>query len=349
MKKNRRHEQLLGVLEAHGEDRVVSTRELAEQLDVSEMTVRRDLYELDQEGLIKRVHGGAILPQRQSAPPTKPGRIGILRTSGKDKFTDPFFSQVLEGADRRLQASGYRPEYIFSYADVHTREQARDLLHQYPTDAILLIGAYSSDSVEYLAENVRVLVTTTSTLGPMHDAILLDGVTGIREMVDHLVKLRRRRLGFITGYYDSREMGFCESIAAHNLPNDPALRVRVAEEGTKTWSMPMGQEGAEALMSQGNPPDALVCASDRLAIGAMQWLHMNGFRVPEDVAVTGFDNIADSEFTIPPLTTMHVHKQLIGSLAAERAIRRIEDPEEVPLQITTPTTMVIRQSCGADL
>jgi len=79
----------------------------------------------------------------------------------------------------------------------------------------------------------------------------------------------------------------------------------------------------------------------------MQWLHQNGFRVPEDIAVTGFDNIADSEFTIPPLTTVHVHKRLIGSLAAERVIRRIENPDEVPLQIVTPTSVIIRQSCGA--
>jgi LacI family transcriptional regulator len=99
-------------------------------------------------------------------------------------------------------------------------------------------------------------------------------------------------------------------------------------------------------MNQKNPPDAIVCASDRIAIGAMQWLHQNGFRIPDDIAVTGFDNISDSEFTIPPLTTVHAHKELIGALAAERAIRRIENPNEVPLQIVTPTSVIIRQSCG---
>jgi LacI family transcriptional regulator len=109
----------------------------------------------------------------------------------------------------------------------------------------------------------------------------------------------------------------------------------------------MGQRGTAVLMNLKKPPDAIVCASDRLAFGAMQWLHQNGFRVPEDISVTGYDNIPDSEFTIPALTTVHVHKELLGVLAAERAIRRIEDPNEVPLQIMTPTSAIIRQSCGA--
>ena len=347
MKKPQRHSSVLDLLEKDSDDRVVSTRELAEHLGVSEMTIRRDLHELAQQDLIQRVHGGATLPRHRTMSSERRGQIGILRTSGKDRYTDPFFSEVLEGADRELQASGYRAAYIFSYSDVHTRKQARDLLQNYPADGILLIGSYSSESVEYLKENVRVLVSTTSSLGPDHDAILMDEYNGIRTLVDHLATLGRQRLAFVTGYYDLREKGFMEGIQANNLPNDPELRVRVAEEGFRTWTSQLGQRGAAIIMNQDNPPDAIVCASDRLAIGTMQWLHQNGFRVPEDIAVTGFDNIADSEFTIPPLTTVHVHKRLIGSLAAERVIRRIENPDEVPLQIVTPTSVIIRQSCGA--
>jgi DNA-binding LacI/PurR family transcriptional regulator len=99
-------------------------------------------------------------------------------------------------------------------------------------------------------------------------------------------------------------------------------------------------------MRLAKPPDAIVCASDRLAIGAIQWLHQHRLRVPTDVAVTGFDDIPEAAFTIPPLTTVHVHKHLIGELAAERVVRRIENEDEVPLLIQTPTRLVIRQSCG---
>jgi DNA-binding LacI/PurR family transcriptional regulator len=69
--------------------------------------------------------------------------------------------------------------------------------------------------------------------------------------------------------------------------------------------------------------------------------------VPDDIAITGFDNIADSAFTAPSLTTVHVHKQLMGELAAERVVKRIENEDEIPLLIQTPTHLVIRQSCGS--
>ncbi|RPJ00871.1 MAG: DeoR family transcriptional regulator [Chloroflexi bacterium] len=347
MTKKQRHHAILEVLQKDGSERVVSTREFAEHLGVSEMTIRRDLQELDRQGKVQRMHGGAVLPQRSSVPTGRRGQIGILLTFGKDKYTDPFFSEVLQGADRKLQEAGYRAAYVFGFAEVYTREQARALLQNYPVDGIILIGAHYSRSVEYLKEHAKVLVSTNYSLGPERDAILLDGRTGVRALVDHLARLGRRRLGFITGYNDSREEGFIEGIRANYLPDNLELRVRLVQSSFESWTPEMGQRGAAMLMQQHQPPDAIVCASDRIALGAMQWIHQNGFRVPDDVAVTGFDNIPGSEFTIPPLTTVHVHKELIGALAAERAIRRIENPDEIPLQIITPTSVIIRQSCGA--
>lgn len=346
MNKQQRLDLVLEALETAGGERLVNTRELAERLDVSEMTIRRDLHELTQKGLIRRVHGGATLLRRQGVAVDQHRQVGILRTSGKDKYMDPFFSEVLEGADRKLQEMGYRAAYIFSFAEVYTKEQARDLLNNYPAEAIILIGTHFSRSVEYLRKNAKVVVATMYSLGSDYDAILMDGFTGIHALVGHLARLGRRRLGFITGYYDSREQGFIEGIKANKLPDDPELRVRLVQGNFESWAPELGQRGADILMHLKNPPDAIVCASDRLAIGAMQWLHQNGYRVPDDIAVTGFDNIHGSEYTIPPLTTIHVHKKLIGALAAERAIRRLENPDEIPLQIVTPTSMIIRQSCG---
>jgi DNA-binding LacI/PurR family transcriptional regulator len=109
----------------------------------------------------------------------------------------------------------------------------------------------------------------------------------------------------------------------------------------------MGYRGAEQLMQIATPPDAIICASDRLAIGVMQWLHQHGLHVPEDIAVTGSDNIPESAYTIPPLTTLNVHTHLIGSLAAERVVKRIENEQEIPLFIQTPVELIVRNSSSA--
>jgi DNA-binding LacI/PurR family transcriptional regulator len=138
-----------------------------------------------------------------------------------------------------------------------------------------------------------------------------------------------------------------DGVKANDLPTNAELCVLVPF-GLDGWTPELGHIGAQQLMQLPNPPDAIVCASDRIAIGAIQWLHQHNFNVPEDIAVTGFDNIAESAFTVPSLTTVHVHKQLMGELAAERAVKRIENEQEIPLFIQTPTQLVIRQSCGSE-
>jgi DNA-binding LacI/PurR family transcriptional regulator len=296
------------------------------------------------DGLLRRHHGGAsVIPSRQE-PIRK--EIGIVLVSTTGKYSDPFFNAILEGADYRLQELGYRISYINTQSEIRTPDQARNLLESHPVDGIILVGYVSTESIEYLKTNVRALVQTIESLGSDLDTVSFDGYHGMRKMIDHLVKLGHKRLGFIAGDADMRQKAFMDGVQAHGLSDSLELRVLVSF-GLDGWTPELGHIGTEQLMQLSTPPDAIVCASDRIAIGAIQWLHQHNIRVPADIAVTGFDNITESAFTVPPLTTVHVHKQLMGRLAAERAVKRIESTEEIPLLIQTPTHLVIRQSCGS--
>jgi DNA-binding LacI/PurR family transcriptional regulator len=345
MNKEQRQSHILQLIQQSNGDHLLGTRELAEQLGVSEMTVRRDLQELSQEGLVRRQHGGATQNRRA----TEHKEIGVLLVSKAGKFSDPFFNAVLEGVDRKLQELGYRIAYINTWVEVNTAAQARTLLKSHPVSGIILLGMpFGVESVEYFQANVHALIQTTEPSGSTIDTITFDGYDGMRQMVDYLVSRGYRRLGYVTGLYECRYKGFMDRIKANGLPDDSELCILVPA-GLEGWTPELGHIGAQQLMQLSNPPDAIVCASDRLAIGAIQWLHQHNYRVPEDVAVTGFDNIDESAFTVPPLTTVHIHKQLIGELAAERVIRRIENEQEIPLLIQTPTHLVVRQSCGTKM
>ena len=343
MNKEERQSLIIHLIEQSEDRHVFGTRELAERFGVSEMTVRRDLHELSRGGLLQRLHGGAS-PVRQKVN-KHVGEIGILLVSETGKYSDPFYNAILEGADRKLQELAYRIAYINTQSEIRTASQARDLLRSYPVDGIILVGYVGKDSIDYLKANVRALIQTTEPFGSDLDTVSFDGEYGMRQMVDHLVKHGYRRLGFITGKYDMRQKAFTEGVQAHGLSADDALCITVSY-GLDGWTPDLGHRGAQQLMELSNPPDAIVCASDRIAIGAIQWLHQHNIRVPEDVAVTGFDNIIESAFTVPSLTTVHIHKQLMGELAAERAVKRIENENEIPLHIQTPASLVIRQSCG---
>ncbi len=345
MNKEERQNRILELIDRTDGRKVLGTRQLAEQFGVSEMTVRRDLQELAQGGMLRRQHGGAASLRPPSDQYHK--EIGILLESKTAKYSDPFFNAVLEGTDRKLQQLGYRIAYINTGAEVITTEHARNLLRSVSVSGIIVVGPpLGSESIDYLKANVRALVGTLESLGNDHDVVTFDGYSGIKSVVDHLVGRGCRRLGFVTGHYDFRQQGFVDGAAAHGLPLDPDLFVSVPF-GIDGWTPELGHIGARHLMGLANPPDAIVCASDRIAIGVIQWLHENNYRVPEDVAVTGFDNITESAFTVPSLTTVHVHKELMGELAAERVVRRIENEDEIPLYIQTPTKLVIRHSCGS--
>jgi LacI family transcriptional regulator len=186
-------------------------------------------------------------------------------------------------------------------------------------------------------------VIMVESLGREFDSVTFDGYDGIRQIVDHLVQRGRRRIAFIAGHFDARQQGYMDALQAHGLSADPEWCIHVPY-GLDGWTRDLGHTGAEQLLRLPKRPDAIVCASDLIAIGAIQRLHQYGLRVPDDMAVTGFDDITESAFTVPPLTTVHVHKQLMGALAAERIVKRFENPEEIPLLIQTPTQLVIRQS-----
>lgn len=344
MKKSDRHNLILEAVQNSPPEQLLSTKDFAEQFDVSETTIRRDFQELANAGLIQRQYGGAH-PIRQS-PPTQLGNIGIILASRMDKYRDPFFNIVLEGADKKLGELGYHVAYIKTFYDVQTPQQAKELLDTFDVDGLILLGTTRDESINYLRENYSPIVTITDMRGVEDDAVLFDGVRGMTLMIEHLSKLGYRRPGYISGNIDLRYQGFIDAITIYGMENASSLH-QIITKLPAGWTPEMGESGTQVLMSQKIKPDVIVCASDRLAIGAMQWLHLHGYRVPDDIAVTGFDNISDSEFTFPPLTTINVHKTLLGEIAAERIVRRIENPDEVYLKIIVPTSLVIRQSCGS--
>lgn len=344
MKKSERQLLILERAQDTAPQELLSTRDLAQQFAVSETTIRRDFQEMAEAGLIQRQYGGAY--QSRAPQATIRGHVGVLLVSRIDKYRDPFYNMVLEGVDRALERLGYQIAFVKTLHEIDTTAQASQLLDAYAFNGLILLGTAGSESIRYLRQHFSPIVTMTDKHDIEDDLVLFDGRRGMRLMVKHLADLGHRRLGFIAGYDDIRYDGFLGGLAACGLDSAPSLH-QILQPGPSGWTPDLGERGAKNLMALDRKPDAIVCASDRLAIGAMRWLQSSGYQVPHDIAVTGFDNIPDSDFTYPPLTTVHVHKVRMGEIAAERIAKRIEDPDDLFLKITTPVSLVLRQSCGS--
>ena len=152
-------------------------------------------------------------------------------------------------------------------------------------------------------------------------------------------------LAFLAGPPDSpdsgeRFEGFCEALRQAGLPapGEPAASGGFTEAG--------GQQAVTAMLAAGRPPRAIVCGNDEMAIGALIALRGGRLRVPADVAVTGFDDIAAAHHVQPGLTTVRQPMRELGEQSVRMLLGRLADPAAPRQSLTLPTRTVIRRSCG---
>ncbi len=163
---------------------------------------------------------------------------------------------------------------------------------------------------------------------------------------EYLIGLGHRRIGFLGGRPDLesarlREQGFRQALVAAGIGLDPDL-VRVGG-----YQLETAEEPARQLLQLARPPTAIFAANDLTAIQTMQVAGSLGLSVPDDLSVIGFDNVPESALTEPGLTTIEQPIQKMGFEAVRVLIGLIDKTLSDTLQLTLPTTLVVRQSCRA--
>lgn len=160
---------------------------------------------------------------------------------------------------------------------------------------------------------------------PVVDHVWVDNVAAAQAVTELLIARGHRRVG-VLGVMRSassrlREQGFRRAFAAARLPIDPALEIPV-----RCWDPASGYESARSWLSDHEPPDALFCFTDSLALGALHALAEAGVRVPDDVSVVGYDDVPEAAHYTPPLTTVTFDKAAFAEAVLARLALRIADP-----------------------
>lgn len=167
---------------------------------------------------------------------------------------------------------------------------------------------------------------------------------GIEKVVDYLHAMGHRRLGFVghhavLGPINERMKAVMDAVARF-----PELEVRSAAD---TDTLEGGRQAARDLMGSGYQPTAIICVNDIMAVGALRELRERGLRVPQDISVTGFDNVKLSEFCSPALTTVHIPRDRIGHIISERLAPTAERPDGAgDHEIVIDPEFVLRDSTG---
>ncbi|EWM67342.1 transcriptional regulator, LacI family [Micromonospora sp. M42] len=206
--------------------------------------------------------------------------------------------------------------------------------------------ALTSDDLAALHGLPVVLLGERVDNGPA-DHIMIDNVAAAREITAHLIGLGRRRIAAIGSQRTPegasarlRLAGYTAALAEAGITYDDRL---VAP--APAWHRADGAAAMRHLLATGVRPDAVFCFNDTLALGALRALHEAGLRVPEDVAVAGFDDIEDGRFSIPTLTTVAPDKERIARLAVELLAGRLgPDRDSPPRELVTPHHLALRES-----
>lgn len=183
--------------------------------------------------------------------------------------------------------------------------------------------------------------------------VQVDNRGGMAMAVSHLIEHGHQRIAYVDhgpeDWSQQRYLGYCDALSQHKIPLDPALVIRMEPdrpEGVEVHHE-RGEHAARYLLKQEVPCTALALGTDTSAIAAMQVLQAAGRRIPEDVAVVGFDDIVRAQYANPPLTTVNSDFDAIGRTAAEQLLAEIHG-ETAAYQrvISVPTTLSQRRSCG---
>ncbi len=334
-------------------DRPVTMREIARATNLSQSTVSRVLNRTQTivpiaEQTRERVLATAAALGYRPNPLARGLRGASTMLLGVivREITDPFFAGAIEVATKAAADRGYNVVLGHAHARAEEAIALWEVLEARHCDAILLLGDMGDQPrlLEDLAgAHVPVAVLWQGRQPTGVASVAVDNRAGIRAVLEHLTELGHRRIAFVGGRrlgdIKEREEAFVEYLDEFGAPppegylqhgtNDPASAITALKH----------------LLALPNRPTAVVASTDTLAIGLLHGAYEHGLRVPDQLSVTGFDDIPMAEYAVPSLTTVHMPVPEMVEAAVRAALDPSDRQHGQPTAVLQPT-LVVRSSTG---
>lgn len=319
---------------------------VAREAGVSPSTVSRVLNGTAQVSAAKRRAVEAAIsklsfepsPLAQSLAKGRTKTIGVITQA----ISSPFYGEALRGIEECLGPMGYMPLFASGHWTNDDNIKCISLLQKRRADGIIILtsGLADEDVVRY-STNSPIVITGHETVGDRVYSLNLDNVEGARLATRHLASLGHTRIACLAGpaaHFDARERikGYQMALAERQLPQDPSLII------TGDFSAVGGMVAMNQLLDSRLEFTALFACNDQSAYGAALALYRHGLRIPDDFSIVGFDDLYDSRFTLPPLTSVNISIFEVGRAAATAIVDMIEGRQ--PTAKAPTAKLVVRES-----
>lgn len=265
-------------------------------------------------------------------------------------ISNPFFPAIARGIEDVANRAGLAVLLCNTDEDLGKEQSYLTLMRKRMVDGLIFatVGANTEHLKMLRRQRIPAVLIARAPDGVEIDAVLVDNRRGAREATEHLLRLGHRRIAFIGGPATvspakDRHAGYRDALGAAGVPADPLL---VADGAFRAEG---GAAAVGALLRRGVSFTAIVAGNDLMAIGAMEELRRHGYRLPEDMAVVGFDDITFASLVEPPLTTVAQPTYRMGSLAMDRLLELIGGGDREPRRLVLDPQLVVRRSCGAGI
>jgi len=263
-------------------------------------------------------------------------------------ITNPFFAALFRGVEDGASPQGYNVLLCNTDGSPERQRSHLQSLHARQVDGVILASTFLKDpAVRWLRQQHVPYVLVNRYSDEAHDPFVgSDDVMGGRIATAHLAELGHRRIGHLAGKATVstgllRRRGYLAALAERGLSTDPRL---VAESG---YTEEGGARAAERLLALDDRPTAIFAVTDMTAVGAFGVARRMGMRIPEDVAIVGYNDIPLASRIVPDLTTVHVPIHEFGSVAARLLLEQIQTGEPSQRRVIFIPELIVRGSTAA--
>ena len=253
-----------------------------------------------------------------------------------------FFNGIEQSFEKEMLASNFSVKCLFTDLDLKNNDIQTYLLGQ-KISGIIIIGRHNLDLVYRLRSSFKNIVYAGMMLPPSkkYDSVICDSYQIGQAATEYLLKLGHERIAYIGNMEnESRFQGYKNKLTDNGIPIEDRFCINC------DLSMDGGYTGAKKLL-ESEPPTAIFCMNDDIAIGAMSALKEKGLQIPKDISIIGVDDTPGSRYTRPQLTTVHTPMEELGSISAKVLIDRIKNGHTIDISVSLPFYIVERDSCAS--
>lgn len=267
--------------------------------------------------------------------------IACIFARSEEPMKDLFFSALARGVEEEAFKHNYIVKHIMTFLDIDNPSTFR-LITDTPVDGAAVLGRCDRQMLSFLKKYFNnVVYSGLNMLNAKYDQVICDGYQAAVSVMEKLIDMGHTNIAYIgETKNENRYEGYCATLSGHHFPlrKELIINTPMTTEG--------GYNGAVRLLEKTSDFTAVFASNDMTAIGVMRALQEKKLRIPKDVSLISIDDIDVSSYLTPMLSTIHIPIAELGQTAAKILIDRIEGGHRIPMKISLPFSLAMRESCA---